>query len=137
MNKILKLITVAMISMVMFSNAMSNVYATETKTWASAKIPGSDITTSKEVIMTYYAGSITFSATQLYGDCSYKAAKCQGINVDINIYNRYVLVSTTSTPATFFIIPTSGGGSEMKFLVIMDHNATLYQNVGGKGTLSF
>lgn len=136
-KKFLKGIVVFVLMFSVVFIGIKDTYATQSFTWSSAKIPGTNTTSKTIRKMYYYTGNIHFKATELTTDSSYVAGKCIGNDITINNANKYVLVSRINVPASFKIKPTTDGRTYMKFDLYVEHNATTYQNVYGEGTLYY
>lgn len=133
----MKGVVITFVLMMTFILKVQNAYATESYTWSSAKIPGSDTTSSTTRTMTYYAGNVYFKATSLTSDASYCVAKCVGVDVTINNDNKCVSVSVVNVPVSFKVVPATDGRTTMKYNMYIVHNATTYQNAYGAGEIYY
>lgn len=135
LSKVVIAVTVGFIAIITVS--VTEVHATEEVKWASAKIPGSYNTSSTTKTMTYFAGTIYFTATRLQTDSSYVAGKCVGEDIDINNTNKCVLTNIINKPTPFKIKTVSDGRNTMKFRSYIEHNAAYSQAASGEGKIYY
>ncbi len=134
-KKFIKNFAIATMASLMFLG--ESVFAADIKssTWSSSKTPGTYTTSSSVCKLTYYAGTISFKATELRTDGAYVVGVCTGRNVVINKANNMVKVSVINTPSKFTV--ASKATSYMTFNTYIDHDAGYYQTASGKGLIRY
>ena len=113
----------------------ANPVSAATYAWSSGKNMASDITTVYPVSVPLNLGTLYFELEELYSECSYAVAVCQGTNVTINNTNEKVMVTKTDTPVALKVKNVVVMPTTMKFNCFIDNNATRYQIVSGTGIL--